>query len=117
MGEGAAVLLALVLCGVLLWLPGLALVTWLLPGLPHLVRAAVAPAVSLGVLFALSAYLDVLGVPVRWQTVALPVVIASVAVLVIALRRRRSRPLVGLEHVVVLAAVVIAYALWWYAIG
>lgn len=117
MAEGAAVVGALLLCGVLLWLPGLALVTWLLPGLPHLVRAAVAPAVSLGVLFALAAYLDVVGVPVRWQTVALPVVIASVAVLVVVLRRRRTRPRVGLEHLVLLAAVVIAYALWWYAIG
>lgn len=116
MAEGTAVVAALLLCGVLLWLPGLALVTWLLPGLPHLVRAAVAPAASLGVLFALAAYLDVVGVPVRWETVALPVVLASVVVLVVALRRRRSRPRVGLEHVALLAAVVIAYGLWWYAV-
>ncbi len=117
MGEAVTVLLALVVCGVLLWLPGMALVTWLLPGLPHLVRAAVAPAASLGVLFALAAYLDVLGVPVRWQTVALPVVAASVVLLAVVLRRRRTRPRVGVAHVVLLAAVVVAYGLWWYAIG
>ena len=111
------VLAALLCSAVLLWLPGLALTSWLLPRTSRLARVAVAPAVSFGLLFALGSYLDVVGVRVQWQTVALPVVVAAVAALVVR-QWRRPWPAVRLTaaHAVLALSVVVAFGLWWYAI-
>ena len=97
--------------------PGLALTSWLLPRTSRLARVAVAPAVSFGLLFALGSYLDLVGVRVQWQTVALPVVVAAVAALVVR-QWRRPWPAVRLTaaHAVLALSVVVAFWLWWYAI-
>lgn len=120
----AGVLAALVVTVVLLWTPGLALSTWLLPHTSRLTRVAVAPALSFGLLFALASYLDVLGVRVQWASVGLPVLLVAVVGLVVLARRRgwgrlsadRARLRLTPAHVVLALSVVVAFGLWCYAI-
>ncbi len=112
-----AVVAALALCAVVLWLPGTVLTWWLLPGSSRLVRLAVAPAVSYGLLYGLASYLDVVGARVQWRTVALPVVVAAAVGGFLLLRARGwTRPRLAVPHLALGAAVVVAYGLWWWAI-
>jgi hypothetical protein len=110
--------LASMVCVVLLWVPGLAVVALLAPWASRLVAIAVAPAVSFALLFGVGSYLDLAGVKVEWQTVALPVVVLSAAVLGWATFRRAHLPVTWRAgHILLGASMLIALGLWLAVIG
>lgn len=111
------VLAAAGVCAVVLWLPGLAALGVLLPGTSRLARIAAAPALSLGLLYALAGYLDLVGVRVDWASVALPMVLVAAVVLGVRLRHGIAVPRLRWEHLVLAVSVIVALWLWCYAVG
>lgn len=111
-------LLAAFACVVLLWVPGLAVMVLIAPWASRLVALAVAPAISFALLFGLGSYLDLAGVRVQWQTVALPVVMLSALVLgSVAIRRTHLPVTWQAGHGLLGAAMLIALGLWLAVIG
>ena len=114
---GGLVLAALA-CVVLLWIPGLAIVALIAPWASRLVALAVAPAVSFALLFGVGSYLDLVGVRVAWQTVALPLVVVGASVLGwVVFRRPQLRVRWRAGHILLGASLVIGLGLWLTVIG
>lgn len=112
------VVITLVCAVTLVWVPGLALIEWVLPGWSRLATLAVAPGVSIGLLFAFATSCDLLGVRVEWQTVALPVLVVAVAALAWSWRTRPvRRPRPNVSHIPLVVSVALASWLWAHAIG
>ncbi len=80
-------LLATVLWVLLGVLPGLLVVTWLVPGRSRLERLAVAPLVSIALGFAPAAWLSAVGVPQAWHAAWVAPLVVTVALLVVLGRR------------------------------
>lgn len=75
--------------------PGLLIVTWLVPGRSRLERLAVAPLVSIALGFAPAAWLSALGVPQAWHAAWVVPLVVSVVLLVVLGRRGALRALVA----------------------
>ena len=105
---------AVLLAGLLLWLPGTAIARWTLPRAPRAAWLAAAPPISIGALFFVGSVLDRLSIPVSFPRFALPMLLVSaVAVLwrpgsVWQLQRRRP----ALGACLLLAAIAGAMMLW-----
>ena len=112
------VVAALVVTVLIAWVPGLAVCGALLPGVGRVARFAVAPAVSYALAYALASYLDLVGAPVTWWSVALPLGLVGAVVHVAQLRSGRlAPPRPRLAHLALLLAALVAYGLWMHAVG
>lgn len=84
----------------LLWVllgvvPGLLVMTWVVPGRSRLERLAVAPLVSIALGFAPAAWLSALGVPQAWHAAWVVPLVVSVGLLVVLARRGALSRLAG----------------------
>lgn len=121
MGEPS---LPALLAATLLWLaigvvPGLLLITWLLPHRSRLERVAVAPLLSIALAFAPAAWLSWAGVPQAWlASWAVPAVVTVVLVVVLA-ARGTLRALVRPSRTAAMVGVAVALAtlVWLVAIA
>lgn len=105
-----------------LWLllgvvPGLLVVTWLVPERSRLDRLAVAPLVSIAVGFAPAAWLSLLGVPHAWQAAWVVPSVVSLVLLVVLVRRRELARLVTTSRTAALVGLAAAASTLVWVVG